>query len=101
MIDITKYKQHIYEVVGAIHEVHKELGPGLNENCYQEGLQMELEEQGIPFLREMMFNYMRLLRFPFGILVNFTPKFAEIERYFLDLNTMEIIGTDGKVKQFL
>lgn len=46
MIDITKYKQHIYEVVGAIHEVHKELGPGLNENCYQEGLQMELEEQG-------------------------------------------------------
>ena len=143
MIDITKYKQHIYEVVGAIHEVHKELGPWLNENCYQEGLQMELEEQGIPFLREMtfhpeyhgkqmeatyrldflckenviveckavaelisthraqLFNYMRLLRFPFGILVNFTPKFAEIERYFLDLNTMEIIGTDGKVKQFL
>ena len=143
MIDITKYKQHIYEVVGAIHEVHKELGPGLNESCYQEGLQMELEEQGIPFLREMsfhpeyhgkqmeatyrldflckeniiveckavaelisthraqLFNYMRLLRFPCGILVNFIPKFAEIERYFLDLNTMEIIGTDGKVKQFL
>ena len=56
MIDITKYKQHIYEVVGAIHEVHKELGPGLNESCYQEGLQMELEEQGIPFLREMSFH---------------------------------------------
>ena len=95
MIDITKYKQHIYEVVGAIHEVHKELGPGLNESCYQEGLQI------ISTHRAQLFNYMRLLRFPCGILVNFIPKFAEIERYFLDLNTMEIIGTDGKVKQFL
>jgi len=32
--DINKYKAHIYDVVGAIHEVHKELGPGLNEYCY-------------------------------------------------------------------
>jgi GxxExxY protein len=51
--------------------------------------------------RAQLFNYMRLLRLPYGILVNFTPNFAEIERYFLDLITMEIVGTDGKVKQFL
>ena len=143
MIDISTYKQHIYDVIGAIHEVHKELGPGLNEYCYQEGMQMQLEEQGVPYKRELsfhptyhgkpmeanyrldflckediiveckavtelnstyraqLFNYMRLLNFPYGILVNFTPKFATIERYFLDLNTMEIVGTDGKVKQFL
>lgn len=37
----------MFDVVGAIHSVHKELGPGLNEYCYQEGFQMELEEQGI------------------------------------------------------
>lgn len=143
MINISEYKQHIYDVIGAIHEVHKELGPGLNESCYQEGLQMQLEEQGISFKRELtfhpnyhgkmmettyridflckdniiveckavaelisthraqLFNYMRLLRFPCGVLVNFMPKFATIERYFLNLNTMEIVGTDGKVKQFL
>ncbi len=143
MIDISKYKQHIYDVIGAIHEVHKELGPGLNESCYQEGLQMQLEEQGISFQRELtfhpeyhgkrmevtyrldflckeniiieckavsdlnsthraqLFNYMRLLKYPCGILVNFIPKFATIERYFLDIDTMEIVGTDGKVKQFL
>ena len=56
MTDISKYKQHIYDVVGAIHEVHKELGPGLNESCYQEGLQMQLEEQGISFQRELTFH---------------------------------------------
>ena len=83
MIDTIKYKQHIYDVVGAIHEVHKELGAGLNEYCYQ----------------AQLFNYMRLLQCPCGILVNFAPQFAEIERYFLDKEKNSIIGTDGKVKQ--
>lgn len=143
MIDIERYKRHIYDVVGALHEVHKELGAGLNEYCYQEGLEMQLEESGIPFQRELsfhptyhskemsalyridflckddiiveckavaeltsthraqLFNYMRLLDCSCGILTNFTPKFATIERYFLDKDTHCIIGTDGKTKQFL
>ena len=126
MIDISELKQYMYDVVGTIHDVHKELGAGLNEYCYQEGLQLQLEESGIPFQRELsfhphyhgremsaeyrvdflckdniiveckavtelisnhraqLFNYMRLLQFPCGILVNFAPQFATIERYFLD-----------------
>ena len=56
MIDIAKLKNHIYDVVGAIHEVHKELGPGLSEYCYQEGLQMQLGEQQIVFQREKIFH---------------------------------------------
>ena len=42
MINVDIYKKHIFGVVGAIHEVHKELWPGLNEYCYQEGLAMQL-----------------------------------------------------------
>ena len=53
MIDVTTYKKHIYDVVGALHEVHKELGAGLNESCYQEGLRIQLEEQGIEFSKEL------------------------------------------------
>ena len=143
MIDIKRYKEHIYDIVGALHEVHKELGAGLNEYCYQEGLQMQLEESGIPYKRELafhpsyhgremsaeyridflckgdviveckaiaelisnhraqLFNYMRLLKCPCSVLVNFAPKFATIERYFLNSDTDEIVGTDGKVKQLL
>ena len=56
IIDTKKYKAHIYDVIGAIHEVHKELGPGLNEYCYQEGMQMQMQEQGIPFKRELSFH---------------------------------------------
>ena len=143
MIDIVRLKEFIYDVVGAIHEVHHELGPGLNEYCYQEGLQMQLEEQGISFQREksfhpkyhgrlmeslyrvdflckedilveckaveevvanhraQLFNYMRLLECSCGILVNFAPQFATIERYFLDKENNRIVGTDGKIKQVL
>ena len=142
MIDIPKLKEHVYDVVGALYEVHKELGAGLNEFCYQEGLQIQLEESGIQYDKELtfhpkyhntimqthyrvdflckgnvvveckavaelvsnhraqLFNYMRLLKCPCGILVNFLPKFAEIERYFLNAETMEIIGQMEKQYSF-
>lgn len=137
MIDISRLKEHIYDVIGALYEVHKELGAGLNESCYQEGLQLQLEEQGIPFTRELtihpsyhnkqmqatfridflckdnviielksveelnsnmrsqLFNYMRLLQHPCGILVNFAPKNIVIELYFFDKDQQEILAVDG------
>lgn len=55
MVDVNKLKAFEYDVVGAIYAVHCELGPGLNESCYQEGLQMELTQRGIPFVREIAF----------------------------------------------
>ena len=133
MIDAIKLRDHIYDVVGAIHHVHKVLGAGLYESCYQEGLQIELTQKGIPFKREVsfhptyqdikmeatfrvdflckenivvecksvpklladhraqLFNYMRLLKMPCGILVNFLPQFAEIERYFYDEERRTIV----------
>ena len=137
MIDISFLKEHIYDVIGAIHEVHNELGAGLNEFCYQEGLELQLREQNIAFEREktfhphykgrpmdaeyridflckgdviveckavssltsthraQLFNYMRLLKAACGIIVNFYPKFATIERYFYDTDSREILTSSG------
>lgn len=50
--DLDILKSAMYPVIGAIYEVHKELGPGLNEYVYQEGLRMQLEEENIAFERE-------------------------------------------------
>ena len=50
--DLDILKSTMYPVIGAIYEVHKELGPGLNEYVYQEGLGMQLEEENIAFERE-------------------------------------------------
>ena len=127
MKSLDDLKKHVYDIVGALHAVHGELGPGINEYCYQEALAMELADRRIPFEREQafhplykgrqmnaeyrvdfvckgdviveckavsaltsthraqLFNYMRLLGMPCGIIVNFFPEFATIERYFYDV----------------
>ena len=139
MVDLEKLKGHIFEVVGAIYEVHTELGPGLNEYCYQEGLKLQLEEQSIQFKKELiihpsyhgkmmdatyridflckeniivecksvdelngdmraqLFNYMRLLKCPCGIIVNFSGKKATVERYFYDEEKRDILTVDGRI----
>ena len=138
MIDLEKLKNHIFDIIGALYEVHTELGPGLNEYCYQEGLRMQLEEQGIQYQKELtgrptyhgkemeavyrvdflckgdtvvecksvdelngdmraqLYNYMRLLKCPCGIIVNFAGKKAEVERYFYDEKTHNILTVDGR-----
>ena len=88
MIDINVLKNNIYDVIGAIYEVHSELGPGLNESCYQELIKVH---------RAQLFNYMRLLNIHCGILVNFLPPTIDYERYFYDEETKQILGVDGQV----
>jgi GxxExxY protein len=137
--DLQYYKNFMYPVIGALYEVHRELGPGLNEYVYQEGLAMQLAEDCIDFEKEkefiptyhncemdaryrldfvcmdqiiveckavekltlnhraQLFNYMRLTKLPIGILVNFSHKSAEIERYLYNHQTNEILSIDGTI----
>jgi GxxExxY protein len=41
------------KVIGAAIEVHRALGPGYTENVYEEALCIEIENQGIPFERQV------------------------------------------------
>ncbi len=42
-------KDEVYAIIGAAIEVHKELGPGFLEAVYQEAMEIESDDQKIPF----------------------------------------------------
>ena len=43
------YKEETYKIQGAIYEVNKEIGSGFLEAVYQECLEQELHNRGIPY----------------------------------------------------
>lgn len=45
--------RQVYDVIGAIQEVHNELGPGLPEYVYQEALTIALTDAGFVVHKEM------------------------------------------------
>ncbi|MBN1639312.1 MAG: GxxExxY protein [Ignavibacteriales bacterium] len=53
MADLLHEKE-TYKIIGACIEVHKELGCGFLEPVYQEALELEFVEQGLPFEREKL-----------------------------------------------
>jgi len=46
------YKDEVFKIVGAAIEVSKHLGCGFLEAVYQEAMEIEFSEQGIPFVAQ-------------------------------------------------
>ena len=54
----TELKNKCYKVVGLCQQVHKEMGPFLNEYMYQEALDILFEENDILRVKEYYFSVM-------------------------------------------
>ena len=52
------YKVETYNIRGAIFAVHNELGNGFLERVYQDALEYEFRERGIPYEREKLIQIM-------------------------------------------
>ena len=49
---VTDLKNHCYTIIGLCQQVHRELGPFLNEYMYQEALDILFEENNIERIKE-------------------------------------------------
>lgn len=52
MVGRLKYEDESYQIRGAVFEVYREMGCGFLEAVYQECLERELVESGIPFVAQ-------------------------------------------------
>ena len=53
---IIQLKSYVYDIIGCCQDVHKELGPWLNEYMYQEALKVAFQEKQLPFVKEYYFQ---------------------------------------------
>lgn len=47
------YEKQTYDLNGAFFAIHNELGNGFNEKVYQEAIEYEFSQRGIPYNREV------------------------------------------------
>jgi len=46
------YKEESFTIQGAVYEVYREMGHGFLESVYQECMERELKERGVPFIAQ-------------------------------------------------
>ena len=53
---VQRLKSHVYDIIGCCQDVHKELGPWLNEYVYQDALKISFQMNNVPFEKEYYFQ---------------------------------------------
>lgn len=52
------FKEESYAIQGAVYEVYREMGCGFLESVYQECMEIELRNRGIPFVSQQELRLM-------------------------------------------
>lgn len=78
-----------YALIGAAMEVHNELGPGFLEAVYQESLEIELRERGVPFQakRPVHLNYKAT-----SLEAHYIPDFVAFGTVVMEIKAQRALG---------
>ena len=87
-MSVFLYKEETYKIIGAAMKVHSTLGCGFTEKVYQDALEVELQKQGIPYLREprLHVSYEGII-----LATTFEPDFICYEKIILELKAVRDI----------
>jgi GxxExxY protein len=89
------FKEESYRIMGACFEVYKEMGCGFLEAVYQECLEIELADQGIPFQpqAELALRYKgRSLK------QKYIPDFIFFEKIVLEIKAVSALADEHRAQ---
>ncbi len=89
------FKEESYRIMGACFEVYKEMGCGFLEAVYQECLEIELADQGIPFQpqAELALHYKgRSLK------QKYIPDFILFEKLVLEIKAVSALADEHRAQ---
>jgi GxxExxY protein len=89
------YKSETYQIIGALMEVHRELGCGFLEPIYQEALAIEFDNQLIPFEAEkkISVNYKGIPLDKF-----YVADFVCFDKIIVELKALSALNTDHEAQ---
>ncbi len=89
------YREQSYAIMGACFEVYKEKGCGFLEAVYQECLEMELSDRGIPFRSQTPLD----LRYKGRPLkTRYTPDLICNELIIVELKAVSVLGNEHRAQ---
>ncbi len=91
------YQEEVYLIQGAIFEVYKEIGIGFLESVYQECLEKEFKNRGIPFSSQkkiqIYYKGEELIQY-------FIPDFVCYDKIIVEIKAVKEIGKEHKAQLF-
>jgi GxxExxY protein len=89
------YREESYPIMGACFEVYKEKGCGFLEAVYQECLEMELADQGIPFVARPHLNLFYKTR---PLKQTYTPDFICSEKIVVEIKAVSALADEHRAQ---
>ena len=89
------YKDEVFAIVGAAMNVHNELGCGFIEPVYQQALEIEFQDLGIPYEREKSLPvYYKGIKLD----KNFRPDFICFDKIIVELKAVSFLESEHEAQ---